>query len=168
MSRNSSSKPYSRSSSSTDREIATERENRHVRPEKIIVSEQNKQLIEKANELVADGNADEFAALCTDDVKWTILSQGEPMVMEGREAIRDFMKPSAENPDPPAFTITRIIADENAVAACGEMSMPEKDGCIGQYSFCDIYTIKNGQIAGFVTHMNRTDDEKGSETPLSA
>ena len=82
------------------------------------------------------------------------------MVMNGREAIVDFMSPKSDKPaEPPRFTITKLFADGDNVASCGEMTMPEKDGCTIQYSFCDIYTIKDGKIADFVTHMNRTDDE---------
>ncbi|MFT3745303.1 MAG: nuclear transport factor 2 family protein [Pyrinomonadaceae bacterium] len=130
---------------------------------------QNKQIIEKANDLVADGNYQQFVNLCAEDVKWTILSQGEPMTLDGRDAIVDFMGPKSNKPsDPPAFTITKIIADDDGVASCGEMTMKEKDGSTSYHSFCDIYTFKDGQITDLITHMNRTDAQRGKENSASA
>lgn len=133
------------------------------------MSEQNEKLIETANEFVAAGNYEEFVKLCAEDVRWTMYSPGGTVVLDGREAIVEFMgtRPNASQA-PPEFTITNTISDKSNVVTCGDMPMKEKDGSTGNYAFCDIYTIKNGEIAEFLTHMNRVDTEQTKDRSASA
>jgi len=88
------------------------------------MSDTNKQIIEKANAVLAKGNTDEFLSLCAEDVEWTIFADS-PSTMKGQQAIREFMKssPGSEAPD---FTVDNLIADGDFVVSHGKMTMQDK------------------------------------------
>jgi len=130
--------------------------------------ERNKETIIKANALLAEGKVDEFTLLCAENVKWTLLAD-ETKVMNGREEIRAFMTPkAAEGADLPAFTVDKIIGENDSVVCLGEMTMKEKDGAAQGYTFCDIYTFKNEVIAEFLTLMTKSQAGTGKESSATA
>ncbi len=132
------------------------------------MSDKNKDTIRKANELLAAGNCDAFVKLCSENVKWTLLAD-KPNILKGREELRKFMTPKAEESlDLPDFTVDNLIGEGDVVISNGEMTMKEKDGTNGKYRYCDIYTFKNGEIAEFLTHMNKTEAKKGQENSATA
>jgi uncharacterized protein len=134
----------------------------------IKMSEKNKETIRKANALLAEGKNDEFALICAEDVKWTLLAD-TPKILNGREEIRAFMTPKEGQPlELPDFTTDILIAEGDNVVCCGDMSMKGEDGKMGQYRFCDIYTFKDGKIAEFLTHVNTSEAEKGKESSATA
>lgn len=128
--------------------------------------ERNKETIKKANALIAEGKSDEFALLCAEDIKWTLLAD-TPMVMNGREALLKFMtSKEEENADVPAFTVDKIIGENDSVVCLGQMTMKEKDGSAQQYTFCDVYSFKNDEIAELVTLLSKS--QADTETEISA
>ncbi len=130
------------------------------------MSEKNKEIVEKANALLAEGKTEEFLLLCADDVEWTILAE-TPSNMKGREAIRKFMA-SSQGQDPPKFTVDNVIADGEFVVANGDMTMKSKEGETVPYAYCDMYTFEDGKIAELRTFMNKTQAEATKENSAGA
>ena len=117
--------------------------------------EKNKEIVGKVNASLAAGNPEGFLSFCADDVQWTIA--GEKSV-QGKENIRQWMNQmAAENPAPPKFTVDNVFGEGEFVAATGNMSMKDKDGKEGQYTFCDIYRFENDTIIELNSYVVKTE-----------
>ena len=77
------------------------------------MSETNKEIVEKANALLAEGKTEEFLQLCAEDVEWTLLAE-TPSKMKGREAIRKFMA-SSQGSEPPLTKLATIKSEHAAI-----------------------------------------------------
>lgn len=130
------------------------------------MSETNKEIVEKANALLADSKTEEFLLLCADDVEWTLLAE-TPSIMKGRDAIREFMS-SSQGSEPPNFTVDNVIAEGEFVVANGDMTMKSKDGETVPYAYCDMYTFSEGKIAELRTFINKTQAETTKESTAAA
>jgi len=67
--------------------------------------------------------------------------------------------------EPPKFTVTNIIAEGDFAATHGDMTMKDKDGKLGQYSYCDIYRFRSDKIAelnSFVVKTQPQSQAKGA------
>ncbi len=106
------------------------------------MSERNKEIIKKVNQAFAEGDTEKFLTFCADNVKWTMV--GEKTV-EGKDTIRKWM--ASMPSDPPRFTVDNVIGEGDFVTAYGEMTMTEKDGTPGSYSYCDVYRFRGDKIA---------------------
>jgi len=130
------------------------------------MSEKNKEIVEKANALLAESKTEEFLLLCAEDVEWTLLAD-TPSKMKGRIAIAEFMA-SSQGQESPNFTIDNVIADGEFVVANGDMTMKTKEGETVPYAFCDMYTFKDGKIAELLTFINKTQAEKTTKESSAA
>lgn len=130
------------------------------------MSETNKEIVEKANALLAESKTEDFLLLCTEDVEWTLLAES-PSTMKGREAIRKFMA-SSQGSEPPDFTVDKVIAEGEFVVANGEMTMKSKEGETVPYAFCDMYTFSEGKIAELLTFIHKTQAETTKESSAAA
>lgn len=130
------------------------------------MSDKNKEIVEKANELLAEGKSEEFLLLCTEDVEWTLLAD-TPSTMKGREAIGAFMA-SSQASSPPNFTVDTLIGEGEFVVTNGEMTMKGKEGEDVPYAYCDIYTFRDGKIAELRTFINKTQAETKLESSAAA
>ena len=130
------------------------------------MSETNKEIVEKANALLAEGKCEEFLFVCTEDVEWTLLAD-TPSIMKGREAIGEFMA-SSQGSEPPNFTVDKVIAEGEFVVANGDMAMKSKEGETVPYAYCDMYTFTNGKIAELRTFINKTQAETTKESSAVA
>ena len=130
------------------------------------MSETNKEIVEKANALLAEGKSEEFLLLCAEDVEWILLAE-TPSTMKGREAIREFMA-SSQGSEPPNFTVEKVIAEGEFVVANGDMTMKGKEGETVPYAYCDMYTFTDSKIAKLRTFVNKTQAEAKKETSAAA
>jgi ketosteroid isomerase-like protein len=65
---------------------------------------------------------------------------------KGKAAIREFLA-QMKDMEPPKFTVDQIIAEGDSVACCGDMTMKDKEGKVGKYSYCDVYRFtSDGKI----------------------
>lgn len=119
------------------------------------MSEKNKGIIKKVHNAFLEGNFEGFLDYCADDVHWTIVGD---LSNKGKETIRQWMRKMAEeNSEPPKFTtIGPLIADGDFVVTRGEMTMKEKDGTTGDYSYCDIYRFRGDKIAELNSFVVKT------------
>ena len=126
------------------------------------MSEKNKAIIEKINAAFAENNYEGFLDFCADDAQWTIVGDRS---VKGKDAIRQWMKSMAEeNSEPPKFTVNNVFAEGDLVAAYGDMTMKEKDGKTGQYSYCDIYRFRDDKIIELNSFVVKT-QPKAEATP---
>ena len=124
------------------------------------MAETNKQIVEKINKAFADNNPEEFLSNCTDNVVWTMVGE---KTNSGKEAIREWMA-EMKDMEPPKFTVDQIIAEGDSVACYGDMSMKDKDGKLGKYSYCDIYSFSGGKISelrSFVVTLKPEGEKSG-------
>ena len=116
------------------------------------VAAKNKEIVGKINDSFAEGNTDGFLSYCADDIEWTMI--GDQTVI-GKDAIREFMK-SMEGAEPPTFNFDKTVAEGDLVVSNGDMKMKGKDGTVEPYSYCDIYTFRDGKISELRSYVVKT------------
>lgn len=129
------------------------------------MSSKNKEIIEKVNAAFAEGKIEGFLSFCAEDFKWEMVGDQS---FTGKEAVREFMK-SMENKgmEPPGFTVDVLIAENDTVVACGDLTMKEKDGEEIPYSYCDVYQFRNDEIVSLKSFVVKHKIE-GSEQTAAA
>lgn len=120
------------------------------------MSEKNKEIVKRVNESFLEGNFTGFLEFCAEDVTWTFIGE---RTIKGRENIRQWMASmAAENPEPPSFNvIDPVIAEGDFVVARGNMTMKDKEGKQGYYSYCDIYRFQNDKIIELNSFVIKTE-----------
>lgn len=104
--------------------------------------ESNKEILEKANKAVTQGDNEGFLAFCTEDVKWTFIGD---QVIEGKQAILKYMNETYIKP--PKFMVEQLVAEGDFVTAIGKISLKDDKGDTKQYHYCDIWRFNNGKMA---------------------
>src|SRR5688572_10855619 len=132
------------------------------------MSETNKEIVTKANALLAEGNTEGFLQFFAKGVKWTLLA-GEPKILNGIDAVRGFMRESTkEGAAPPTFTVDNLIADGDTAVSNGDMTMEGKDGEKAPSAYCDIYKFRDGLIAELLTFIAKTEAEPQTKRSATA
>lgn len=103
----------------------------------------NKEILLKANALVAKGNNEGFLDFCTEDVEWEFV--GDKRLI-GKEAVRAYMKMTYT--EPPSFNVDNLIGEGEFVTAIGKISMKNDSGQMTDYYYCDVWRFRDGKIAG--------------------
>jgi uncharacterized protein len=127
------------------------------------MSQENKQLVEKLNEVWMSNDIEELFSYYADDVVWTIAGEA---TLNGIQAIRDFMLHSGDHV-PPKLTVDKIVAEGDSVICYGDMTMGGTPDCAGTYSYCDVYTITNGKVSelrSFVIKQKSEDERNEAAT----
>lgn len=102
----------------------------------------NKEILEKANTAVTEGDNEGFLSFCTDDIVWTFMGD---KILSGKDAIRQYMATAYK--EPPKFMVENLIAEGEFVAAIGKISMKDENGKMVDYSYCDVWRFRNGKMA---------------------
>lgn len=120
------------------------------------MSERNKLVVDQINEAFFKGNFEGFLHFCRDDVRWTIVGD---RTVNGKDAIREWMNSmAAEHSELPKFTATPpTIAEGDFVVARGDMTMKDKEGKEGRYSYCDVYRFDGEKIAELTSFVVNTE-----------
>src|SRR5262249_59972571 len=105
------------------------------------MSVKTKEIIEKVNAAFTKGNIEEFLSLCEEKVEWTMVGE-KPL--KGKDAIRKWI--AGMNMEPPKFTVKNVITEGDFGVVQGDMTMKDKDGKLGSYSYCDIYRFRGNKI----------------------
>ena len=106
------------------------------------MSKINKQTLEKANAAITQGDFDGFLALCTEDTVWTF--EGD-RTLRGKAAVREWMEATYKGP--PQFNVQRMIAEDDFVAAIGEITFKDRDGHTVENAYCDVWRFRDGKLA---------------------
>jgi ketosteroid isomerase-like protein len=105
------------------------------------MSEKNKAILGKANAAICEGNADGFLSFCADDIEWTTVGDE---TLKGKEAVRQWM--ATAYVEPPRFTVTDLIAEDEFVTALGEITATDKGGKTTHHSYCDVWRFRDGKM----------------------
>ncbi|UII24478.1 nuclear transport factor 2 family protein [Fulvivirga maritima] len=116
------------------------------------MTENNKEVLKKANDLIMQGDNDGFLDFCTDDTKWIFVGD---QVLEGKEVVRKWM--ATEYKIPPEFDVKHLIAEGDFVTAVGNITLTDQEGKSTLYAYCDVWRFENGKMAelnAFVVEPN--------------
>ncbi|HEY0685509.1 MAG TPA: nuclear transport factor 2 family protein [Steroidobacter sp.] len=102
----------------------------------------NKQILEKANAAISQGDFEGFLALCTEDTVWTFEGG---RTLRGKAAVREWMKTAYQ--EPPRFRVHRMIAEGDFLAALGDITLKDEAGNAAQHSYCDVWRFREGKMA---------------------
>jgi ketosteroid isomerase-like protein len=127
------------------------------------MAETNKQIVEKINKAFENNNPEEFLSYCADNVVWNMIGE---KTTNGKTAVREWLA-EMKDMEPPKFTVEQLIAEGDSVACCGDMTMKDKEGKIGKYSYCDVYRFNNGKITelrSYVVNLQTEGERSGKAT----
>jgi len=102
----------------------------------------NKEILEKANSAVTNGDNEGFLSFCTEDTEWTFVGE---QILRGKEAVRQYMKKAYV--EPPKFMIENLIAEGDYVTAVGKISLKGEDGKTVNYAYCDVWKFRDGKMS---------------------
>ena len=105
------------------------------------MSESNKATLLRANAFVEKGDYESFLAHCTDDTEWTFLGD---RTLRGKAAVRQYM--NATYVRPPVFSVGRLIAEGDTVAATGEIAIEDAAGKVTRSAYCDVWQFRDGKL----------------------
>jgi uncharacterized protein len=115
------------------------------------MSEKNKTTLEKANAAIAAGDIEGFLAFCTDDLQWTMVGE---RTLEGKEAVRRWM--ATAYMEPPQFNVIQLIAEDDSVAALGDITVKDEGGKPIHSSYCDVWRFRDGKMAALKAFVVET------------
>ena len=123
------------------------------------MSENNKEILEKANAAIAEGDNEGFLSFCSDDTEWTYVGD---KTLKGKEAVRQYL--AATNTESQKFTVADLIAEGDFVTALGEITMKDEDGKAAHYSYCDVWRFRGGKMVELKAFVIKTEvkEENGS------
>ena len=102
----------------------------------------NKLILESANEAIMRGDHEGFLAFCSDDTVWTFVGE---QTLHGKEAVRQYMAKAYI--EPPQFMVETLISEREYLTAIGTISLKDEDGNLVDYSYCDVWRIRDGKLA---------------------
>ena len=106
------------------------------------MSKSHKEILEKANAAITNGDFEGFLSLCTEDTVWTF--EGD-RTLRGKAAVREWMATTYR--EPPKFQVHRMIAEGDFVAALGEITLKNEAGKAVQHAYCDVWQFRDGMMA---------------------
>jgi uncharacterized protein (TIGR02246 family) len=115
------------------------------------VPKSNKEILEKANAAITAGDFEGFLALCTEDTLW--IFEGDT-TLRGKEAVRQWMQSTYQ--EPPTFRVQRMIAEDDFVAAIGEITLKDQAGKAVQHAYCDVWRFREGKLAELHAYVVET------------
>ena len=118
------------------------------------MSKTNKEILEKANAAIAEGDFEGFLTFCTEDTVWTF--EGD-RTLRGKTAVRQWMKIAYE--EPPKFRVQRMIAEGDYVAALGEITLKDEEGKAVQHAYCDVWRFREGKMAELQAFVVESDSK---------
>jgi uncharacterized protein (TIGR02246 family) len=106
------------------------------------MSNAHKATLEKANAAIAKGDFEGFLAFCTEDTEW--IFEGD-RTLRGKNAVREWM--IATYKEPPSFKVDRLIAEDDSLAALGEITLKDDAGNETRNMYCDVWRFRDGKLA---------------------
>jgi uncharacterized protein (TIGR02246 family) len=119
--------------------------------------ENHKEILQKANAAIQQGDYEGFLAFCTEDTEWTFVGD---RTLKGKEAVRQWM--AAEYQEPPKFEVHHLIAENDFVAALGEITLKDEAGKAARHAYCDVWRFRDGRMAGLQAFVIEAGPEGGA------
>lgn len=101
----------------------------------------NKTILETANAAITKGDYEGFLSFCTEDTVWTFVGD---RTLKGKQAIREYM--AQVYTEPPTFMVENLIEEGDFVIAIGKISLKDEGGKIIDYSYCDVWRLRDGKL----------------------
>lgn len=118
------------------------------------MSEKNKEILLKANAAITKGDYEGFLAFCSENTEWNFVGD---QTLKGKEAVRQFM---AENYlEPPDFTVSKLIAEEDFVTALGDITLKDENGKAVHHSYCDVWRFRDGEMVKLKAFVIKTEND---------
>lgn len=121
------------------------------------MSQTNKEILEKANAAISELDFEGFLMWCTEDTVWTF--EGD-RTLRGKAAVRQWMMTTYK--EPPKFRVSRMIAEDDFVAALGEITLKDEEGKAVEHAYCDVWRFREGKMAGLHAFVIETGSESGA------
>ena len=104
--------------------------------------ERNKEILQKGNAAISNGDNEGFLVHCTEDIEWVFVGD---QTLHGKEAVRQWMAESYL--EPPQNEVDALIAEGDFLIATGSISMKNKAGKTTKSSYCDVWKFRDRKIA---------------------
>lgn len=104
----------------------------------------HKATIRAVNAAFQKGNVEEFLALCTPNVRWTMVGMG---TWEGADTIRANWTSMMDGAALPLITEELIIAEGDSGMGRGIVTTTRKDGSEMLMYYCDVYRFEGEKIS---------------------
>lgn len=127
------------------------------------MSQDLKEIVKKINDSFTQNNIEGFLEHSDENIVWRMAGDKS---YTGKQSVRDFVA-QMEGHEPPQFTTDILVAEGNTVVCSGEMTMKEKDGAVGHYSYCDIYTFKGDKVAELSSFVVKAKSEAEDQPEAS-
>lgn len=105
------------------------------------MTENNKQVLEKANAAITAGDYEGFLSYCTEDTVWNFVGE---QVLKGKDAVRKYMADVYRQP--PKFRVENLVAEGEFVIAIGKISLENEEGISVDYAYCDLWRLRDGKL----------------------
>lgn len=118
----------------------------------------NREVLERANAAITQGDYEGFLSFCTEDTQWCFLGE---QTLDGKDAVRQWMARTYQ--EPPQFEVQRMIAEGDTLAAIGEITLKDEAGKAVRHAYCDVWRLRDGKLAelkAFVVETGPADDSK--------
>ena len=119
--------------------------------------ENHKEILQKANAAILQGDYEGFLVFCTEDTEWTFVGD---RTLTGKQAVRDWM--AAEYKEPPKFEVHHLVAENDFVAALGEITLKDEAGKATRHAYCDVWRFRDGKMAGLQAFVIEAGSQGGS------
>jgi ketosteroid isomerase-like protein len=93
--------------------------------------------LQELNAAFERGDVDFILDHVADDIHWNMVGDS---VVEGKEALREEMLAPDEG-RLPKLHVESIITHGNRAAVEGTMTLPDQNGAVKTYAFCDLYEM---------------------------
>lgn len=102
----------------------------------------SKEILQRGNAAIANGNNEVFLSSCTDDTKWVFVGD---RTLNGKEEVRKWMTETYQ--DPPKFIVEAMIADGDFLTAVGRITLKGSGDKDEDYAYCDVWRFEGDKIA---------------------
>ena len=119
--------------------------------------ENHKEILQKANAAILQGDYEGFLAFCTEDTEWTFVGD---KTLKGKQAVREWM--AAEYKEPPKFEVHHLVGDGDFVAALGEITLKGEAGKEVRHAYCDVWRFRDGRMAGLQAFVIEAEPKNGA------
>jgi len=116
-----------------------------------------KEILKKANAAIVNGDYEGFLKFCSDDTEWTFVGD---RTLKGKDAVREWM--ANEYKEPPKFEVHHLIAENDFVAALGEITLKDEAGKDARHAYCDVWRFRDGKMAGLQAFVIEARTQSGA------
>lgn len=110
-----------------------------------------KVFLTKFNQAWADNDIDTIVDGVTDDIHFRMATDASGI--RGKDEFKVWLKDMLiSDVEMELFTDRMIISGNDAVLS-GRIEMREQDGTEKQFTFCDLYTLRDGKVAELVAYV---------------